>query len=153
MRGGPIRTQASDVAEMLADPARCQVVLVTLPETTPVNELIETAYALEERVGVQLGPVVVNGVDAGPSSMPTPTATPAAAARPRPSSATPGGRCTTRDRTRLAEMLAIEQIHLPTWSPAGTRPPTTSTPAGRATLASSSRRGERRSTTSSRPPR
>ena len=56
---------------MLADPERCQVVLVTLPETTPVNELIETAYALEERVGVQLGPVVVNGVDAR-STLPNP---------------------------------------------------------------------------------
>jgi len=36
-------------------------VLVALPETTPVNEMIETAFALEDRVGVRLGPVVVNG--------------------------------------------------------------------------------------------
>jgi Mrp family chromosome partitioning ATPase len=62
---GPIASQAADVLAMLADPARCQVVLVTLPETTPVNELVETAYTLEDRVGVQLGPVVVNAVDAG----------------------------------------------------------------------------------------
>jgi arsenite-transporting ATPase len=66
VRSGPIRTQAEDVLAMLGDASRCQVVLVTLPETTPVNELVETAYALEERVGVQLGPVVVNGVDDGP---------------------------------------------------------------------------------------
>ena len=66
VRGGPIHTQATDVAAMLADPTRCQVVLVTLPETTPVNEVVETAYALEERVGVHLAPIVVNGVDAGP---------------------------------------------------------------------------------------
>jgi anion-transporting ArsA/GET3 family ATPase len=59
---GPINTQARDVAEMLADPARTQVLLVTLPEETPVNELIETAFALEDRVGVSLGPVVVNGL-------------------------------------------------------------------------------------------
>ncbi|MCU1366269.1 MAG: putative anion transporting ATPase [Ilumatobacteraceae bacterium] len=65
VRSGPIRTQAEDVLEMFADPARCQVILVTLPETTPINELIETAYAVEEKVGVQLGPVVVNGVDLG----------------------------------------------------------------------------------------
>lgn len=58
---GPIRTQAADVVAMLTDPARCQVVLVTLPEETPVSELVETAFALEERVGVSLGPVVVNG--------------------------------------------------------------------------------------------
>ncbi|MDO8363180.1 MAG: ArsA family ATPase [Actinomycetota bacterium] len=66
VRGGPIHTQATDVAEMLADPTRCQVVLVTLPEATPVNEAVETAYALEERVGVHLAPVVVNAVDSGP---------------------------------------------------------------------------------------
>ena len=35
------------------------------PETTPVNEVVETAFALEDEVGVQLGPVVVNGVDVG----------------------------------------------------------------------------------------
>jgi hypothetical protein len=36
-----------------------------LPETTPVNEVVETAFALEDEVGVQLGPVVVNAVDVG----------------------------------------------------------------------------------------
>jgi arsenite/tail-anchored protein-transporting ATPase len=65
VRGGPVRTQATDVLELLGDPARCQVVLVTIAETTPVNEVIETAFALEDQVGVQLGPVVVNGVDTG----------------------------------------------------------------------------------------
>jgi hypothetical protein len=40
------------------------VVLVTLPEETPVNELVDTAYTLEDRVGVQLGPVVVNAMPA-----------------------------------------------------------------------------------------
>lgn len=58
---GPINSQAKDVLELLGDPARCQVVLVTLPEETPVNELVETAYQLEDRVGISLGPVVVNG--------------------------------------------------------------------------------------------
>jgi anion-transporting ArsA/GET3 family ATPase len=67
VRGGPIATQANEVAEMLADPARCQVLLVTLPETTPVNEALETAAALRERVGVHLGPIVVNAVDDGPT--------------------------------------------------------------------------------------
>ena len=63
VRGGPVRAQAQDVVDLLRDPERCQVVLVTLPETTPVNEVVETAYALEDRVGVRLGPVVVNNVD------------------------------------------------------------------------------------------
>jgi anion-transporting ArsA/GET3 family ATPase len=62
VRVGPINTQARDVLEMLTDPERCQVVLVTLPEETPVNELVETAFKLEDRVGVSLGPVVVNGL-------------------------------------------------------------------------------------------
>src|SRR5205085_4083161 len=72
---GPIRAQAADVIELLADRARCQVMLVTLPEETPVNEVVETAYQLEDRVGVSLAPVVVNGVypvldglDADPAS-------------------------------------------------------------------------------------
>lgn len=59
---GPIHTQARDVLDLLTDPARCQVVLVALPEETPVNELVETAFNLEDRVGVSLGPVVVNGI-------------------------------------------------------------------------------------------
>jgi anion-transporting ArsA/GET3 family ATPase len=59
-RGGPLRSQAQDVVEMLRDPARCQVMLVSLPEETPVNELIETAYRFEDLVGVALAPVVVN---------------------------------------------------------------------------------------------
>jgi anion-transporting ArsA/GET3 family ATPase len=62
VRVGPIEAQARDVAEMLGDPERCQVLLVTLAEETPVNELIETAFALEDRVGVALAPVVVNAV-------------------------------------------------------------------------------------------
>ena len=65
VRGGPIRSQADDVLELLADAERCMAVLVTLPETTPVNETVETAYALEDDVGIRLGPIVVNGVDQG----------------------------------------------------------------------------------------
>ena len=59
---GPIEAQAREVRDLLADASRCQVVLVTLPEETPVNELTETAFSLEDRVGVELGPVVVNGI-------------------------------------------------------------------------------------------
>jgi hypothetical protein len=48
---------------MLGDHERCQVVLVTVPETTPVNELLDTIDLLRARVDVRLGPVVVNQVD------------------------------------------------------------------------------------------
>jgi arsenite-transporting ATPase len=65
VRGGPIKTQCDDVLELLGDSERCMALLVTLPETTPVNETIETAFALEDDVGIRLGPVVVNGVDVG----------------------------------------------------------------------------------------
>jgi hypothetical protein len=78
VRLGPINSQARDVLDLLADPARCQVLLVTLPEETPVNELVETAYQLEDRVGVSLGPVVVNGCYA---DLPGLDADPAAAAK------------------------------------------------------------------------
>jgi arsenite-transporting ATPase len=70
--GGPVRAQADDVLEMLRDPDRMQVALVTLPETTPVNETIETAFRLEDRVGVRLAPVIVNGVDVDPASQTEP---------------------------------------------------------------------------------
>ncbi len=59
---GPVRDQADRVLEMFGDASRCQVVLVTLPEETPVTETIETAYGLEEDVGIKLAPVVINGV-------------------------------------------------------------------------------------------
>ena len=67
VRSGPVRSQADEVVAMLGDHDRCQVVLVTVPETTPVNELLETVQVLRDRVGVRLGPVVVNQVDDGPS--------------------------------------------------------------------------------------
>jgi anion-transporting ArsA/GET3 family ATPase len=59
---GPINAQARDVLDLLEDHRRCQVILVTVPEETPVNEAVETAFSLEDRVGVGLGPIVVNGV-------------------------------------------------------------------------------------------
>jgi anion-transporting ArsA/GET3 family ATPase len=63
-RGGPIQTQAAEVLEMLHDPTRCRVMLVTLAEEMPVSETIEAAYQLEDQAGVQLGPVIVNAVEA-----------------------------------------------------------------------------------------
>ncbi len=59
---GPIRDQAVDVIGMLGDADRCQVMLVTVPEETPVNEAAETAFHLEDRARVQLAPVVANGI-------------------------------------------------------------------------------------------
>ncbi|HET9547214.1 MAG TPA: ArsA-related P-loop ATPase [Desertimonas sp.] len=71
--GGPVRAQADDVLAMLGDARRCQVALVTLAETTPVNETVATAFTIEDRVGVQLAPVFVNAVDGDALDEPLPT--------------------------------------------------------------------------------
>jgi anion-transporting ArsA/GET3 family ATPase len=62
VRSGVVRAQAEGVLDMLKAPHRCRVLLVTIPEETPVNEVVETAEALKTKVGVALGPVVVNGL-------------------------------------------------------------------------------------------
>lgn len=66
VRGGPIRSQAIEVQSMLRDPDRCRVMMVTLPETTPVNEMLQSTELLRSSVGVDFTPVVVNGVDTAP---------------------------------------------------------------------------------------
>ena len=62
-RCASVRAQAGAGRRRACSPTRqrCQVMLVTLPEETPVNELVDTAFAIEDRAGVALGPVVVNG--------------------------------------------------------------------------------------------
>jgi anion-transporting ArsA/GET3 family ATPase len=79
-RGGPLRVQAQDVVDLLSDPARCRVILVTLPEELPVSETVESAYTLEDKAGVQLGPVIVNSCDPDPVGLERPAAEVAAAA-------------------------------------------------------------------------
>jgi arsenite-transporting ATPase len=113
VRSGPIHTQATDVLAMLSDPTRCQVVLVTLPETTPINEAVETAYALEERVGVHLGPIVVNSVDAGPV-LPAEAAEEGSALRLAAEFRNARRALHQAERDRLCDELALPQLHLPT---------------------------------------
>jgi anion-transporting ArsA/GET3 family ATPase len=79
-RGGPLRTQAQEVVDLLSDAARCRVILVTLPEELPVSETIESAYTLEDKAGVQLGPVIVNACDPDPEGLERPAAEAAGAA-------------------------------------------------------------------------
>lgn len=132
-RGGPVHRQAAEVIELLADPARCQVVLVAVPETTPVNEVVETAYALEERVGVQLGPVVVNGVDVPDGGSPLDADAldilhaddggldddDRAALRAAAEFRTARRQMQRTELARLAEELALAQVHLPALPVAG----------------------------------
>ena len=116
---GPIRRQADEVVSMLTDPQRAQVLLVTLAEETPVNELVETAYALEEEVGIHLGPTIVNGLfperavstSVSRTTKVTPELAAAAAAAASHWQARSGGQ--QDQRSRLAEELPLEQLALP----------------------------------------
>ena len=96
---------------MLGDPSRCQVILVTLPETTPINEAIETAYALEEQIGVHLGPIVVNGVDEGPL-LPSESAPEGSPLRAAAEFRNARRRLHADERARLADELALPQLSL-----------------------------------------
>ena len=58
---GPIRSQAQSLAEMLLDPARTHLQLVTLLEEMPVTETVESAGALRD-LGCTVGPLLVNRV-------------------------------------------------------------------------------------------
>ena len=69
--GGRLADQARQGLAFLSDHAQTSVSLVTLPQETPVNELVETAFAIEDELGVALGPVIVNAVER-PLSDPAP---------------------------------------------------------------------------------
>ncbi len=122
---GPVRAQADEVLEMLEDPARIQVALVTLAETTPVNETVETAFRLEDRVGVRLAPVIVNAVDAGAGDIHSPGRLSdllAGVSVDELDAAALGAAARFRDEWRavqqaaiaqLAESLPLDQLHVP----------------------------------------
>lgn len=112
VRGGPIHSQATEVAQLLSNPQRSQVILVTLPETTPVNEAIETARTLKQDGGLRLGPVVVNAFDGGDvlsvdrAALDSPLRAAAEFRNAR-------RELHRRESQRLAETLALEQVRLP----------------------------------------
>jgi anion-transporting ArsA/GET3 family ATPase len=124
-RGGPLRSQAQAVVEMLSDGARCSVMLVTVPEETPINELVESAYQLEDEVGVKLGPIVVNGCFPSSSSLGVDPASAArrdglqvdqATLRAIEDAATFAAnqiRLQKEQLTRLAEAIALPRLMLP----------------------------------------
>jgi anion-transporting ArsA/GET3 family ATPase len=58
---GPIRAQAQDVIDLILDPTRTHVQLVTLLEEMPVAETVQAGAALHQ-LGVTLGPLLVNCV-------------------------------------------------------------------------------------------
>ncbi len=125
VRVGPINAQAQEVLGLLTDPRRCRVMLVTLPEETPVNELVDTAFALEDRIGVDLAPVVVNaelplldGLDIAPSAAAKSAGVKlrrgeARAMRDAATFRTERRALQTAQSQRLSEALPLPQIHLP----------------------------------------
>ena len=96
---------------MLADPARCQVLLVTLPETTPINEAVETDAALHERIGVHVGAVVVNGVDVG-QTLPADVAKEGSAMRAAADFRNARRALQAHEQARLAKELPLPQLVL-----------------------------------------
>jgi anion-transporting ArsA/GET3 family ATPase len=59
---GPVRRQSDWLVEMLQDPARTRVHLITLAEEMPVSETVETSVALESKIGITTGPVFANAI-------------------------------------------------------------------------------------------
>jgi anion-transporting ArsA/GET3 family ATPase len=62
VRLGPIRRQAEWLLEMVRDPKRTRVHLVTRPEEMPVTETLETEEALRTHLDIDAGPIFANAV-------------------------------------------------------------------------------------------
>ncbi len=124
-RSGPLRTQADAASALLADPDRTQLLLVTIPEETPVNETVETAFAVEDQAGIRLGPIVVNGcipvldhLDADPTTAAAAAGVhldPVDAARVAAAASFRRSRQELQDHQlgRLAAQLPLDQVRLP----------------------------------------
>ena len=62
VRLGPVRRQSEWLNDMLTDPKRSRVHLVTLAEEMPVGETLETSEALVNDLGIAQGAVFANGI-------------------------------------------------------------------------------------------
>lgn len=121
-RGGPVRRNAEEVTQMLGDPARCRVVLVTLPRELAVDETIEAAFEVEDRAGVKLSEVIVNQYVAPDAALDEPlSADDAAVLAPSIADAVEASRRFASSRQhaaaaevdRLAQALPLRQLTLP----------------------------------------
>ena len=121
-RGGPVRRQAEEVVEMLSDPARCRVLLVTLPRELAVDETIEAAYEVEDRAGVALAEIVVNQYRAPDPALARPlrdeeaatlTAELATAVEAARAFETQRERVAANEVERLAEALPLRLLSMP----------------------------------------
>jgi anion-transporting ArsA/GET3 family ATPase len=60
VRTGPIHDQALRIADLLSDPARTALVLVTIVEEMPVNETIDLAQRFEDETDIHPVALIVN---------------------------------------------------------------------------------------------
>jgi anion-transporting ArsA/GET3 family ATPase len=121
-RGGPVKRNAEEVAEMLADPTRCRVLLVTIPRELAVDETVEAAFEVEDRAGVALAEVVVNQFQPPDPALESPlTESEVAVLTPAIAAAIESARRFEADRQRaaaaeverLAIALPLRQLALP----------------------------------------
>jgi anion-transporting ArsA/GET3 family ATPase len=68
MPKGPLAHDAHALQDLLHDPTRAALLIVTLAEELPARESVELATAARETLGLTLGPLVVNAL---PSDAPT----------------------------------------------------------------------------------
>jgi anion-transporting ArsA/GET3 family ATPase len=59
---GPVRDQTRWMIDVLEDPARCGIVIVTTPEEMPVTETVELLERVEHETGVAVAAVIANRV-------------------------------------------------------------------------------------------
>jgi anion-transporting ArsA/GET3 family ATPase len=62
MPKGPLAGDARAIADLLHDPSRAALVIVTLAEELPAREAVELATAARDGLGVPLGPLIVNAI-------------------------------------------------------------------------------------------
>ena len=62
MNVGWVRKQANRIIDLITDPARTMLNIVTLPEEMPVNETIEMCQSVQDLLRIQIGYIIVNSV-------------------------------------------------------------------------------------------
>lgn len=59
---GWVRKQADRIIDLITDPERTLLNIVTLPEEMPVNETVEMCQKVEQLLGIPIGYIIVNSV-------------------------------------------------------------------------------------------
>jgi Anion-transporting ATPase len=70
MPKGPLARDAQALEDLLHDPARAGLLIVTLAEELPARESIELATAARDTLGLPLGPLVVNALPSEAATAP-----------------------------------------------------------------------------------